>query len=204
MLRPSAPHTRAAGAILVAVCHALWRVVPSRNSYELVRGLGSGTAVLVALLLSAISPSPAEAFRERVQEIVVTKIIDGDSLVASAGKRRIEVRLADIDAPEGRQAYGRAARDAAARLALGQRGHMRTRARDGYGRIVADVYLADGRNLGHLLVAAGFAWHDARFRDKPELAALEESARRARRGLWAAPRPEPPWDYRRRHPRPRK
>lgn len=153
---------------------------------------------LLAFALSGLVPPSAGAFRERVHEIRITRIIDGDSLVATVGKRRVEVRLADIDAPELRQFYGGAARDLAERLALGQRGHMRTRARDSYGRTVADVYLAGGRNLGYLLVAAGYAWHDPRFRSKPQLAAAQESARRARRGLWAAVNPEPPWEYRRR------
>ena len=72
--------------------------------------------------------------------------------------------------------------------------------RDRYGRALAYVYLADGRSLGQVLVASGLAWYDGRFRPNPTLAALEESARRKRLGLWASARPEPPWEFRRAHP----
>jgi endonuclease YncB( thermonuclease family) len=185
-------------AAIVGPAVALAARVPGRQHRRPMRRL----SVLLALVLATLAPvSPVRAFSGRAEEIRIVEVIDGDSLRVMAGKRRLEVRLADVDAPEARQSYGRSAAALARRLALGQRGHMRSRARDAYGRIVADVYLSDGRSLGHLLVAAGLAWHDPRFRAKPNLAALQESARRARRGLWEEPRPVPPWDYRRRHRR---
>jgi endonuclease YncB( thermonuclease family) len=57
-------------------------------------------------------------------------------------------------------------------------------------------------NLG--MVSAGFAWHnkdyekEQSFADRAAYAAAEDDARRARRGLWADPRPVPPWEFRRR------
>ena len=70
--------------------------------------------------------------------------------------------------------------------------------RDQYGRIVADVILPDGRNLNRELVRAGLAWWYCRYAPHDaELATLEGEARAARRGLWSAPHPVPPWDWRR-------
>jgi micrococcal nuclease len=149
---------------------------------------------LAAALLVATHALAGQALRE----VRIERAIDGDSLVARFGAKRVQVRLADVDAPEWRQAYGSASRDLAERLVAGRTARIRSRARDGYGRLVADVYLADGRSLAALLVASGLAWHDARFRSNATLARLQASAQRARRGLWSSPRPEPPWDFRRR------
>lgn len=158
---------------------------------------------LLATLFASLGAAPALADRT-LQEARIERAIDGDSLVARFGAKRVQVRLADIDAPEWRQAYGAASRDLAERLVAGRIARIRSRARDGYGRLVADVYLADGRSLGAVLVASGLAWHDARFRGNATLAELQETARRSRRGLWASARPEPPWDFRRRTSRSRR
>jgi endonuclease YncB( thermonuclease family) len=139
-----------------------------------------------------------EARADGLVLVSVVRVIDGDSLVTVLGKRRIEVRLADVDAPEWRQAHGRAAR-ALAELLVGGSVRLRGRTRDGHGRLVSDVYLADGRSLAHVLVASGLAWYDGRFRTNASLAALEQSARAKRLGLWASARPVPPWEYRRKH-----
>jgi endonuclease YncB( thermonuclease family) len=56
--------------------------------------------------------------------------------------------------------------------------------------------LPDGRSLNQELVRAGYAWWFRRYSADPVLARLEADARRARRGLWADPRPTPPWEYR--------
>ena len=67
----------------------------------------------------------------------------------------------------------------------------------GVGRQTAVVILPDGRNLNHEIVKAGFAWWYRKYAPKgKELEALESEARTARRGLWADPRPVPPWEYR--------
>jgi endonuclease YncB( thermonuclease family) len=52
------------------------------------------------------------------------------------------------------------------------------------------------------LVKAGLAWHFKRYSSDKVLAAEEEAARKAQRGLWAMPNPVPPWDFRKAHPRP--
>ena len=59
------------------------------------------------------------------------------------------------------------------------------------------MILPDGRNLNREIVKAGFAWWFRKYAPKDtELEALESEARAARRGLWADPRPVPPWEYR--------
>jgi len=155
-------------------------------------------ALGLAVLLLALAARSGRA--DELVRVSVLRVIDGDSLMTAAGKRRIEVRVADIDAPEWHQAYGRASRDLTTSLVASGDVRLRGRARDEHRRLVSDVYLADGRSLAQVLVASGLAWYDGRFRPNPTLAALEESARRRRLGLWAAARPEPPWEFRRAHP----
>lgn len=66
-----------------------------------------------------------------------------------------------------------------------------------YGSTVAEVILPDGRNLNQELVRAGLAWWYQRYaRGATVLAALEQEARDAKRGLWSDPRPVPPWEWR--------
>ena len=68
---------------------------------------------------------------------------------------------------------------------------------DWYGRTVAVVVLPDGRSLNEALVRSGMAWWYRGYApDDRTLEGAENEARTARRGLWADPRPVPPWDWR--------
>jgi micrococcal nuclease len=64
-------------------------------------------------------------------------------------------------------------------------------ARDKYGRLLAWVYLPDGRMLNRLLVEQGFAYADPRFEHHllREFKALQKQARQQRLGLWQNLRP---------------
>jgi Metal binding domain of Ada/Staphylococcal nuclease homologue len=46
------------------------------------------------------------------------------------------------------------------------------------------------------VVRAGFAWWFREYSTDQNLGALEDEARAAKRGLWADPRPVPPWEWR--------
>ena len=66
---------------------------------------------------------------------------------------------------------------------------------DRYGRTLASVDIK-GDDLAHRLVADGLAWHYTRYSKDAGLAAVEQEARAARRGLWADREPAPPWAWR--------
>ena len=75
---------------------------------------------------------------------------------------------------------------------------MEVRDTDRYGRLVAEVRLADGRSLNRELVQAGMAWWYKDYAPKDtELARLEAAARQAKQGLWSEPHPVEPWVFRR-------
>jgi len=67
----------------------------------------------------------------------VTRVIDGDTF--ETGRRKNPVRLAKVDTPEQGMPGAAKARDALSRLILGKEVNIDTKARDSYGRAVANV-----------------------------------------------------------------
>jgi micrococcal nuclease len=141
--------------------------------------------------------SPARSASAETFTGPVVGVTDGDTIsVLRAGRREV-VRLRGIDAPERRQAYGERAKQYAAALAFGKVVAVEAAGRDRHGRLLAEVWLTDGRSLNQELVRAGAAWWFRRYSTDPTLARLESEARSARRGLWSDPAPVPPWEHRR-------
>jgi len=67
----------------------------------------------------------------------VTRVIDGDTFETAS--RKHPVRLANVDTPEKGQPGAGKAREALERLVLGKEVSIDTKARDKYGRAVANV-----------------------------------------------------------------
>jgi len=133
---------------------------------------------------------------------LVIAVSDGDTLTARCGAQRpIQVRVAAIDAPERKQAFGTPSRQNLTRLCLRQKATLQTVARDAYGRTVAHVQCGNG-DAAAAQVRAGLAWvYTPRASRYPQLAALQRQAQVSHTGLWSQKRPRAPWDYRRQHPR---
>jgi endonuclease YncB( thermonuclease family) len=112
----------------------------------------------------------------------------------------VEIRLFGIDAPERRQPWNRRSRQALRELVRERSLELRIVTIDRYERLVAEAWLPDGRSLAEAQVAAGHAWVYRRYTDDRDLLALEDEARRERRGLWSLPEQErmPPWEWRER------
>jgi endonuclease YncB( thermonuclease family) len=157
---------------------------------------------LFATLLVLLTLAPSVAARPF--EARVIRVKDGDSLVIERveAKRRSEVRLAAIDAPEWSQPHGQQAATALRRMVEGRTVTMEVVDRDRYNRLVARVWL--GRSsVNATMVRQGHAWAFDRYITDPEIAAAQSEARRARRGLWALPPSDrlPPATWRAEHPR---
>jgi hypothetical protein len=61
----------------------------------------------------------------------------------------------------------------------------------------ADIVRLGKRNVNVELVREGWAWWYRKYAPKnKELAEAETAARKAKRDLWAGPKPIPPWDWR--------
>jgi endonuclease YncB( thermonuclease family) len=167
-------------------------------------------SLLASLLLMHAAASAAEL---RTLDVFVTRIIDGDTLVA-IDSNRIEhrVRLAGIDAPERGQPFGERSRQSLAGLAHHQSLRIEWSKVDRYGRLVATVLLAQGSgcpgascvqlDINLAQIQGGFAWHYTAFQAEQtamarrEYAAAEQTARAGGLGLWADAEPVAPWNWR--------
>ena len=136
---------------------------------------------------------------------LVVAISDGDTLTARCGPPsdtyQVKVRIAAIDAPEMRQAFGLQARKNLLQLCLRQRARIETLDSDAYGRTVANVRCAS-TDVASAQVRAGLAWvYTPYARKHPHLAPLQRQARTSGVGLWEQRRPMAPWTYRQRYKR---
>lgn len=155
--------------------------------------------VLVAVLM--LSLVPACAGEKRSWKGKVIKVIDGDSIVVQKGRKKYEVRLYGIDAPEYRQSYSRSAKRLLNEKAYRKNVVITPMDVDRYDRVVAIVEV-NGQVVNRELVAAGYAWVYDRYCHKRSLCNRmrqeQVEARKARKGLWRGSNPEPPWEWKRR------
>lgn len=121
-------------------------------------------------------------------------VYDGDTIGVLRDGREIRLRLEGIDCPEWDMDFGSQARRFTSELVLGKDVAVRFKEWDQYNRVVGRVTV-DGKDLSLELIAAGLAWHYRRYSDDPALEAAEHRARDARIGLWSAPNPIPPWEF---------
>nr|WP_298419658.1 thermonuclease family protein [Hylemonella sp.] len=158
------------------------------------------TAALAALLLACLCPPALSAtYTGRV-----VAISDGDTLtVLDAKQRQHKIRLAGIDAPEKRQAWGQRAQQFLGERVFQRVVRVEVSKTDRYGREIGKVLL-DGDDINLELVRAGLAWHYRAYeREQPadereQYAEAEQRARERRQGLWSDTQPVAPWDFRRR------
>lgn len=127
---------------------------------------------------------------------------DGDTVkVLDVWRRQHRVRLAGIDAPESRQAFGKRSQQHLASLTFQKAVTVNWVKRDRYNRIVGKVTVT-GRDVGLQQIQAGLAWHYKQYaheqspEDKVRYAEAEELAKLSRIGLWREPNPVAPWEWR--------
>ncbi len=128
---------------------------------------------------------------------VVIGISDGDTLTAKCDSDQVKVRLAEIDAPEKRQAFGIKSKEALSGMCFRRTAELRVVDHDRYGRTVARIK-CDGVDANAEQVRLGMAWVYDKYVKDASLYQLQDGARAARRGLWADSTPIPPWEFRRR------
>lgn len=154
------------------------------------RSFVSARAVLICLLSSWSALALAEEWEGRV-----VSVADGDTIAVLRDQTLTKIRLEAVDAPEKAQAFGDRAKQFTSGLVSGKNVRVRVATKDKYGRTVAWVYLA-GKCLNEELLRAGMAWHYLKYDKSKALQKLEDEARAERRGLWADPKPTPPWEWR--------
>ena len=127
----------------------------------------------------------------------VVGITDGDTVTVYTGQGKpIKLRLEGIDAPESKQDFGDASKRHLSGLVFSKNVVIHATGKDRYGRTLGVLYVSD-KNVNAMMIRDGFAWHYKQYSSDTELADAEQSARAARRGLWAMANPVAPWEFRR-------
>ena len=133
----------------------------------------------------------------------VVRVTDGDTIVVlDADNAQHKIRLTGIDAPERKQAFGTKSKEHLSDAVAGKSVVVEYSKRDYYKRILGKVLLS-GEDMNLEQLRAGLAWHYKKYQkeqspaDRDIYSKTELDARESERGLWRAPNPVPPWEWRR-------
>ena len=108
---------------------------------------------LVCLLLALASSAHAETITGKV-----VGVADGDTItVLDADKVQHKIRLAGIDAPEKKQAFGNRSKESLSDLVFDRTVNVETEKRYRYGRKIGKV-LVNGQDVNLVQVDRGMAW----------------------------------------------
>jgi endonuclease YncB( thermonuclease family) len=139
--------------------------------------------------------TPLSAFSNEWAGIVIG-ISDGDTLtVLNENKRQIKIRLAEIDAPESKQAFGQKSKQSLSDLCFKKSVVVDDHGKDRYKRTLGRITCA-GVDANAEQVRRGMAWAYKQYLTDQAIAGLEDTARSNKAGLWADENPTPPWEFR--------
>ena len=155
-------------------------------------------AVLSILLLTLLLPVMGTA---ATPETIIGKVVgihDGDTLtLLDDSKRQIKIRLAEIDAPELSQPFGKKSKQMLSTLVFGKDATIVASERDKYGRTVGRVFQGNV-DVNLTMVRQGGAWAYRKYLTDSAFLTAEASAKTSGVGLWGlqADQRVPPWEYR--------
>lgn len=150
--------------------------------------------------MSALSVYYAQSGKTGEIKAIVTRVVDGDTIVVMLNGSKTKVRLQGVNTPEKDGPYTKAQpmNQAATRrtkelaenktVTLLSGGKDET---DKYGRLLAYVVLPDGRTLNEILIKEGLAEVYRRFNysEKTRYIAMETEAKAACKGIWKLKEP---------------
>mgnify|MGYP000417491451 CR=1 FL=1 len=144
------------------------------------------------LLLLALPALAAELSGKAIS------VVDGDTFtLLLADNSQVQIRLAEVDAPERGQPYGNKSRQALSAAVVGRQVRVEVQTKDRYGRTVGRPYVGD-IDVCAEMVEQGAAWVYREYVIERALFVLEEQAREAKRGIWGTSEAMavPPWEWR--------
>ena len=163
-----------------------------------------------AFLFAALLAPPNAVAAEFTGRVV--GVADGDTItLLDAGKKQHKIRLAGIDAPESKQAFGTRSKQNLSDMVHGKDVRADCPKTDRYGRQVCKVWVqptdcpqcGDTLDVSYAQISAGLAWWYRAYakeqspEDRGRYESEENEARLRKRGLWADDAPVPPWEWRR-------
>ncbi|MEJ2079046.1 MAG: thermonuclease family protein [Acidobacteriota bacterium] len=156
------------------------------------RIVGTSAAVIAGLVAAVFLLSGPLSGQSELADRV-ERVVDGDTVILA---RLGRTRLIGVDSPETVrpgypvERFGRQASEFARRTLLGRNVRLEfdRERRDKHGRSLAYLYLPDGRCFDRELIRQGFAFAYTLypFKYRLEYLRLEDEARRAGVGMWAA------------------
>lgn len=124
--------------------------------------------------------------------ILVTKIIDGDTLMVKINDKETAVRLIGIDTPESGQCFGKEATNRAKELMENKKVKLEADEtqddKDKYGRLLRYIYLEDGTFINKKLIEDGVAkeyTYKIAYKFQTEFKSDQKAAEEKKVGLWA-------------------
>lgn len=149
--------------------------------------------IVTGLVLALAVVYPTLSWADFVARVVT--VHEGDRLTIRHDGRSEIIYLQDVDCPELKQPHGKQAKHAMAAYVGNRDVVVRSLKRDRHGRATAEIFLQDGRNVGHELVKEGLAWSRPDTSQGQSLGEVEQLARAEKKGLWSEPNPVPPWEW---------
>lgn len=130
--------------------------------------------------------------------VIVSRVVDGDTLEIVVNGEKQKIRLIGVNTPETVdprrpvQCFGKEASVFAEKLLSGQLVRLETDSSQGdidkYGRLLRYVYLSDGRLFNQELIASGYGieyTYSKPYKYQIEFREAEVRARQDKLGLWA-------------------
>ena len=160
------------------------------------------SALLTVVVLLAPGPVTAGTSATPSERVLVTDVLDGDTIKVLRGRRQETIRFIGVDTPEtGRpgtpvQFFGPEASLFTRRALTGKRIRLEFEppdrpggGTDKYGRVLAYVFTDEGKNFNSELIEQGYGRMYTRypFRYEQAFKDAERTARGAGRGIWNAP-----------------
>lgn len=128
--------------------------------------------------------------------VIVMSVYSADTLVVydPVNKRSSTVIMASIDCPEQKQDYFWQSRAFVYGMLQNHKIGIRERAKTSSNTPLVDVYFGS-LYVNEYLVKMGYCW--SYFSSDDSFKEYEAQARKMGLGLWALPKPIPPWEFRR-------
>ena len=129
---------------------------------------------LSTLLVSGASPHTLTG--------TVARVVDGDTVHVVSGNVDTTIRLASIDAPEGKQEYGMQSTQLLRKLIDQRTVKVVIIEKDRYGRSVGTIW-HEGKDINGEMVRLGAAWYLPDYHKSRKYELFHQSARKMRIGL---------------------
>lgn len=132
----------------------------------------------------------------------VIGIADGDTItVLDSNSIQHKIRLAGIDAPEKKQAFGNVSKKSLSGMIFNRTVDVEWRKLDRYGRKVGKVVINE-TDVNLEQIKRGLAWFYKKYKgeltqeDRIAYVQAQQEAEANQLGLWVDASPIPPWDFR--------